>query len=188
MFTDKTRRARTADAPGPGRGTARTRGLRGRLALSVLAGAMAVGSAALTGIPAASADTGMTVTMGTPTVSARLLVTVPVSVVCADIPGGLVTTYDNVTVTISQASSSGVSTATGQLEGGSFFSTSGLFTCDGTTVNNFTFSLVASSPFHGGPAVATVTTVHDVATDPYCLWCAGASESGQLGPIAVTVK
>lgn len=144
--------------------------------------------AVLPGVPAASADTGISVTLGTPTVSARLLVTVPVSVVCSDIPGTISTEDDMVTVNIQQAAGQGVATATGQIMGGTFAGNAGLFTCDGSTINNFTMSLVADSPIHGGQAVATVTAAHVVSTDPYCGWCGTVGESTTLGPETVLVK
>lgn len=112
--------------------------------------------AALVPVSAGASAGDMTVTTVTRLqLTNRVLVAVPVSVVCTDFPG-LTATFDDVTVAIKQAS--GHSTADGR---GELFGGGGnlLFTCDGTTVNRFVVPVLTnpgSSPFHGGPAIATV--------------------------------
>jgi hypothetical protein len=126
----------------------------------------------------ASADNGVTITVGKPSLTAKLLVNVPVSVVCAPIQGSTTVINDELDVTISQAASKSVSTGTSQMFGGYFYSTAGLFVCDGSTVNTFDAAVQpspGSGPFHGGQAIITVNAYHG--TD-------AGSESGQLGPQA----
>jgi hypothetical protein len=87
-----------------------------------------------TGIPSASAQPSMTITVGKPTVTARILVTVPVTIVCASLPDPN-TAEDDVSVSIEQASGrTTVSTGSGSVDGGPFSPSGGqpFLTCDGS--------------------------------------------------------
>jgi hypothetical protein len=114
----------------------------------------------------ASASGGMTVaTATTIPLTNRVLVSVPVSVVCTDI-AGLTPFFDQIKVDVSQANGRSVSHGSGGITASSGFTTTftPLFTCDGTTVNSFVVPVVADTggtPFHGGPAVVTVSTLRE---------------------------
>jgi len=143
-----------------------------------------------TGLPSASADSGMTVALGQPTLTSRLLVTVPVTVVCDPLSDP--TYSDDVYVSIQQASGRSVSTGSGRVDGGpqSMGPSAPVFTCDGTTQNAISVSVVpdiGSSPFHGGPAIFQVYASHSAGTCSY--YCVvTATESGHVGPISVNLK
>src|SRR5882757_2407257 len=121
--------------------------------LAVVAVALA---AALGPVSAGAAGGSITANMATSLeLSAKILVTVPVTVVCTDIPG-LTPFSDAVSVSIEQAHGSTTSHGSGVLEGGS--GSPLLLTCDGTTVNTIIINVLADtngSPFKTGAAIAT---------------------------------
>ncbi len=115
-----------------------------------LAGAIVAGLL-LTAVSAAPADAATnTITVGSVTLTARVLVMVPVTVVCDPLPG---TEFDSfLGVTVTQASGKAVAT------GHTFNETFGapLFTCDSVTQNHFVVDVFPDSgspPFHGGGAI-----------------------------------
>jgi hypothetical protein len=107
---------------------------------------------------AASATTN-TVTVGSGTLTGRILITVPVTVVCDPLPGNYVDT--NIGVTVQQANGKQVATASG----GQFtvLPTPSPLTCDGVTPNTVEIQARPDGgiPFHGGTAFVTATFTYD---------------------------
>jgi hypothetical protein len=131
-------------------------------------------------------------TVGKPTVSARILVTVPVTVVCASLPDPN-TALDQVSVSIEQASGrTTVSTGSGSVSGGPFSPSGGqpFLTCDGSTQNIVVVKVLpdsGSGPFHTGLAIFTVNATHvSGSCTPFCQ--ATGSESAQFGPASVRMR
>ena len=117
-----------------------------------LAGAITAGIllTVLSAVPAGAATN--TITLGPATLTDRVLITVPVTVVCDPLPpGGF---FSGLIVTVTQASGQAVAT-------GSFINESedsSIFTCDSVTQNDFVvhvFPDPGSPPFHGGGACQT---------------------------------
>jgi hypothetical protein len=132
---------------------------------------------ALSAAPASA--TTNSVTIGSPvTLTNRVLVTVPVTVVCdpiADI--GTSTLF----VTVTQAS--GQAVATGSAIDQAFPPQPPLFTCDSVTQNNFVMNILpdmGSPPFHGGGAIVQVFFSIFSFTS--------GSETGSSGPTPVTIR
>src|SRR3954447_8028301 len=104
-------------------------------------------AAAAAGVTFASgsavATSGMELSVGRPTLEARVLVEVPTNVVCQSL-GSDTTLVDSVTVRLSQASGRSVSTGSGTVAGGPFspFGGVGFLTCDGSTQNSVTVSVL----------------------------------------------
>jgi hypothetical protein len=141
-------------------------------------------------ISSGSAANAMTIKTSTVTVTARLLLTIPVKVVCAPLPDTAIA--DDVSVSIEQANSkTTISSASTFLAGGpGSFEVQNplLFTCDGTTKNTVKFSMVGSGPFHAGAAIITIDASHTAGTCQSPRFCqTTGSESAQLGPVAVTL-
>jgi len=141
-------------------------------------------------IPSASAQPSMTITVGKPTLAARILVTVPVTIVCAALPDPS-TALDEVSVSIEQASGRTVSTGSGEVSGGPFSPSGGqpFLTCDGSTQNIVAVTVLPASgsgPFHGGPAIFTISATHASGScTPFCQET--GSESAQFGPASVSI-
>jgi hypothetical protein len=153
--------------------------------LSVLGAASIVLASAVVDVSQASADAGVVITIGKATLTNRLLVNIPVTVVCAAIPGAD-TEFDLVQVSLQQAVAKSVSSGSGSLSGGSFDGNAGLFTCDGLTANTFNVSFIpgsGSGPFKGGGAILTVNASHTTEDCPFC--GVVASEGTQLGPQSI---
>jgi hypothetical protein len=158
-------------------------------ALSSVFVATVLFATAMFGLAASSAGaTGiMTITVGTPTVTNKLLVTVPVQVVC-DAQNGDPTEMDLVHVDLSQANGKTVTTGSGQVAGGpgDFFTNNvGPFlTCDGKTVNNVAVTVLGNGQYKGGGAIITVNASQSVGTG--CSFgCVTASESATVGPTGI---
>jgi hypothetical protein len=137
----------------------------------------------------AGASGSVTVTIGGPIqVTNRLLVSVPVNVVCDPLSGDTVL-VDRVSVQLQQANGKTVSQGSASVEGGPFspFLGSPFLTCDGSTVNTVTVKIVGSGPFHGGKAIATASATHTVGTCSF--FCSPTdTESGVVGPSGVNVR
>jgi hypothetical protein len=124
-----------------------------------------------------------TVAIGSPvTVTDRILVAVPVTVVCDPLPN--TPFVSEVSVTVEQASGSSVSTGTGQA--------GPALTCDGITHNALIVNLTpnpGSGPFHGGGAIVRASFFYATAVScgPNCFFME-ADESGRTGPTAVSVR
>ena len=120
-----------------------------------LAGAIVVGIllTALSAAPAGAATN--TITIGSPVIlTDRVLVTVPVTVVCDPLPG---TAFDSsLAVFVTQAS--GRAVATGHVIEET--SPTPVFTCDGVTQNHSVLQVFpdgGSPPFHGGGAIVNAS-------------------------------
>jgi hypothetical protein len=141
----------------------------------------------------AAATSGLDVSVGRPSLEARLLVEVPTTVVCQSL-GGDTTLVDSVTVSLWQASGRDISTGSGRVQGGPFSLSGGtaFLTCDGSTQNRVVVSVLpdsGSGPFHGGPAVITVDASHAVGTCMFPGFCqTTASESDHIGPSSIKIS
>lgn len=132
----------------------------------------------LTFLSVTSADAATnTVTIGSVTLVNRVMVEVPVTVVCDPFQAD----YGDVSVFVTQANGRQVATGSSYLE--SFPPEPLLLTCDGVTQNHFVLDVFPDSgspPFHGGPAIASagfsVTSF------------SGGSESGSTGYTSVTIR
>jgi hypothetical protein len=159
--------------------------------LALAAAALApIGLAATSQAPAAFAENGMTLSVGTPALTSRTLLSVPVTVVCAPLTDP--TLDDTVSVSVQQANGRSVSTGSTTVSGGPF-SLSGdnpFLTCDGVTKNVVTVSVLPDSgigPFHGGGAIFTVQAFHSAGTCSF--FCqATSSESAKVGPTSIGIK
>ena len=146
-----------------------------------LAGAIGAAGILLTTLSAAPASaTTNTITIGPVTLTDRVLVTVPVTVVCD--PLGTVTDQFQNSLSVSVTQASGQAVATGSLD---ILTVSPqlIFTCDGVTQNHVVadvFPAAGSPPFHGGPAIISASFgVFDFATQ--------TGEGGSTGNLSVTI-
>jgi hypothetical protein len=119
-----------------------------------LAGAIGLGLLlVIIGTSAARATTN-TITVGSKaTLSSRLLISVPVTVVCDPLTDTFIDSF--VSVNVQQANGRQIATASGFASGGPAF-----LTCDGVTQNQVVVQATpnaGSPPFHGGPALVTAS-------------------------------
>ena len=109
---------------------------------------------------AASAATN-TVTVGSSgTLTSRILIKVPVTVVCDPLPDSFVAS--SVSISVQQANGKQISTATGFLS--SITPAPSLLTCDGVTQNTVVVTATldaGSGPFHGGAAIVIANFFYD---------------------------
>jgi hypothetical protein len=158
----------------------------------VFAALAPIGLVATTQAPDAYADNGMTITVGTPMLTSRLLLTVPVSVVCAPLPDTPIS--DFVSVSVEEAYGRSVSTGSATVGGGpgSVYGGNTFLTCDGVTQNVVMLSVLpdsGSGPFHGGGAIFTVQASHAAGTCEFPGFCqATGSEGAQVGPTSIHIK
>jgi len=111
----------------------------------------------------AGASGSVTVSVGSPIqVTNRVMVSVPVKVVCDPLAGD--TFVDRVYVQVQQANGRDVSSGSASFEAGpgSPFKGAPFLTCDGSTVNTVTVNVVGNGPFHGGGAIVTAAATHTV--------------------------
>ena len=135
----------------------------------------------------AQADSNLTATVGKATLTARILIDVPVDVVCAPLGGTYVVT-DLVSVSIQEAVGKSVSSGSGQVAGGSMYGGPALFTCDGSTVNVVTVPVLpaaGSGPFKNGKAIITVNVFHSTDNCQYGGCGGGGSAGATIGPEAI---
>src|SRR5262249_14279191 len=132
---------------------------------------------------------------GTPIqVTNRLLVSVPIQVVCQPIGNpGDITLNDSVSVSLSQANGNSVSTGSAMVSSGPFSpqnpTGTGMFTCDGSTVNQLTLQDLGNSTFHGGGAILTASAFHSVGICIFQDFCqSSGNESASVGPVAVQLR
>jgi hypothetical protein len=114
---------------------------------------LAAASVAACGATTATAQ-GMTVSLGSPSLSARASITEPVTVSCSPFDPSLMLFQEGISVSVEQASGQGIAHASGT----SFAALPTLlFPCDGSQNTILVTALAdpASRPFHGGPAVFT---------------------------------
>ena len=124
-----------------------------------LAGAIGLGLLLVfMGASAAGAATN-TITVGsTATLSSRLLISVPVTVVCDPLTDSFIDA--SVSVNVQQASGRQIAHASGTLLATAFAGSTNFLTCDGVTQNNVVVQATPDSgspPFHGGPALVTAS-------------------------------
>lgn len=140
----------------------------GARVLSVLGIVLAVALAPVSA--SATSDSMMVTTPASLHLTAKVLVTVPVRVTCADLQApGLVAMQDQISVSIEQAHGRTISHGGASLVGGPMIGpTALLLVCDGTTVNTFDVNVLADtsgSPFKSGPAVVTTSASRLYCTD-----------------------
>ncbi len=147
--------------------------LIGTVGLSILIAALTA-----TGANAAT----NTIAIGSPvTVTDRILVAVPVTIVCDPLPNTPFET--DVHVTLEQASGSSVSTGTG--------GSGGPLTCDGVTQNALVVDVTpdsGSGPFHGGGAIVRASFFYATAVScgPNCFFMFNSEfGSSPLTPISL---
>jgi len=158
-----------------------------RRLISVLVGVPFAFAIALAWASPASASTPMSVSVGRPiTVTNKLLISVPLTVVCDPLPN--IPFQDLVSVQVTQARGKSVRHAQGFFTGAS----QPYLTCDGPTQNQLTVLAMpdpTSGPFGPGPAILTASAVHQTAEScgfPGC-FTNFQSESGSTGPIPVSL-
>lgn len=159
-----------------------------RRLITLLAGVPLAFVLALAPSTPAFASTPVTVSVGAPiTVTNKLIISVPVTVVCDPLPN--ISVQDIVSVQVTQARGKSVSHAVGFFSGPS----QPYLTCDGTTSNEMTILAMpdaTSGPFGAGPAVLTAMATHETATScgfPGC-FTNFQFESGSIGPVPVSLR
>jgi hypothetical protein len=127
-------------------------------ALVAILGATAA-SGAVVGAAAAAAQ-GMTISLGAPTLSSRVLITEPVTVSCPPFDPSLTYFQGDVTVTAEQASGREIVSGSGSLAASLIGSSNPLpFACDGSqqTLSIPVLANAMGSPFHGGSVVLSAS-------------------------------
>ena len=115
-------------------------------------------SVALFAATAVAAQAAMTVTVGSPAaLTARVGVTVPITVSCDPWDASLTQFSASIFVNVEQAAGNAIAFGSGGLSSG--FPGPELFTCDGSahTFDVTALANTASSPFRGGAAVVTAS-------------------------------
>jgi hypothetical protein len=118
-------------------------------------------AAAAFGLATTGAASAMTATVGEPELSAKVLITVPVTVSCDPVSPGLVVFSQSVSVLVEQASGRDIARGTASVFAS--FPQPLLFACNGTPTT-LSVSVLADPngpPFHGGRAVVRVTATAD---------------------------
>lgn len=149
----------------------------------------AVVVAATTLLATAGVAQAMTITLGTPDLSSRILVNVPVTVTCSPFDPSLVFFSANVNVRVEQAA--GQKIAFGQGGVGGFLPVLP-FACDGTpyTVTVPVLANTAGAPFHGGAAVFSVTGSANAGTpcSPGSTNCFTSPFASQFADVTTTLN
>jgi hypothetical protein len=156
--------------------------MRKTLCLSVVALAAAV----LASI--AAAEPGMTIRLGTPDLSSRVSIAVPVIVSCSPVDPSLTLFQEGVSVSVEQASGSAIAHGSGYIE--AFDESTLLFPCDDAehTVLVHVLADPAGPPFHGGPAVfsAFAGTTAGTPCGPSCYYNY-VFQGASVGPTTLTM-
>ena len=138
-------------------------------------------------ISAAAADSALTLRLGTPDLSARVLITVPVIVSCSPFDPSLTLFSESVNVSVVQASGTRIATGSGSLMS---FLPPLPFVCDDTehTVAVNVLANATGPPFHGGSAVFTASAgvAAGVSCGPNCFFNI-VGQSGQIGPTTLNM-
>jgi hypothetical protein len=119
--------------------------------------ALTIAAAAL--VPISGAASGFTLTAGSPRLTDRTLITMPVTVSCPAIDPTVATFIFNETVTVNAQQPAGRSFATASGTAFGSQTSSLIFPCDGSSTV-LTVSMLANPsgpPFHGGPAIFTLS-------------------------------
>lgn len=139
-------------------------------------------------VPAANA---MTISLGSAQLTDRLAVTEPVTVSCSPFDPSLALVSEDLTVSVQQAS--GRTIAHGSASNYSF-APDYLFACDNsqTTIPVTVLADTAGGPFHGGPALITVSAHAGAATPCWpgsttCFTDPGAMQSVSAGPTSLNL-
>jgi hypothetical protein len=140
---------------------------------------------------AATADSGMTMSLGSPNLLSRVAVSVPVTVSCSPFDPSLTLFSEGVSVSVAQASGTAIAHGSGFINSFSFGSGfTPLFPCDnaGHTVTVNVFADPTGPPFHGGPAVfsASAGASAGLSCGPGC-FSNTFSETANLGPTTLTM-
>jgi hypothetical protein len=136
----------------------------------------------------ASASGSLTVSLGSPLqVTNRVMVTVPVHVVCDPLTGD--TAVDRVYVQVQQANGKSISSGSATIEAGpvSPYRGTPFLTCDGSTVNTVNVNVVGNGPFHGGGAIVTAAATHSVG---FCSFFCQITdtETAAIGPMGAQLR
>ncbi|HEY2201294.1 MAG TPA: hypothetical protein VGH56_05370 [Solirubrobacteraceae bacterium] len=105
----------------------------------------------------------MTLSLGAPQLSAKVLISEPVTVTCSPFDPSLILTSQDINLQVEQASGQGIAYGTATAFG---FSPMVLFPCDNNS-HTLVFNVLANTagqPFHGGPAAFTATAGANAAT------------------------
>lgn len=140
----------------------------------------------------ASAAGAATLSLGTPSLTSRVAITEPVTVTCSPFDPSLTLFSENITVQVQQAAGRAIARASGGQFG---FLPNLLFPCDGTpTTIPVTMSADPTGPpFHGGPAVFTVSVGAGAGTPCFpgsttCFTSPTAGQSAAAGPTALNLR
>lgn len=146
---------------------------------------------ALAPLPARAAGT-LTITIGPKiTLTNRLLIRIPVTIVCDPLPNTPV--YSSVGADIQQASGKQINRGYGYIYNDIRENSPPTWTCDGVTKNLIILELLPDSnsgPFHGGPAIIRVQAAYQTAAlcgSNYC-WSDLQTDYADTGFISVTIK
>jgi hypothetical protein len=133
----------------------------------------------------------MTISPGTPSLTGRVAITVPVTVTCSAFDPSLTLTSENINVQVQQAAGKSIA------HGSSFtmnFLSALLFPCDGsqTTVPVTIYADPAGPPFHRGPAVFTSVASAGASTPCFpgsttCFTTPSASQTASTGPVEINI-
>lgn len=138
---------------------------------------------------AASAASAMTMTIGDPSLTAKVLVSVPITASCSAFDPSLTPVSSSASVSIEQATGKAIARGSASLF--TFAPTPLLFPCDGAnhTVGMDVLADAAGGPFRRGQAVMRASAFSGAAQScgPNCFF-GGSSQSATVGPTAVKIR
>ena len=141
-------------------------------------------------IPAAAMASTFTLSTGTPSLTDKTLITLPVTVTCSIDPAVANYIFDeSISATVQQPAGRSFATGTGVLFG---YQANPVFLCDGST-KTVTIAMLANPagpPFHGGPAILTVGVSVTAGFEAFPGCGCGPitfSDSSRVGPMWVTL-
>ena len=129
----------------------------------------------------------MTVSLGSPSLTSRLLVTVPVTVTCSPFDPSLTVFSESIGASVEQAS--GRAIAHGFTQQLVFSVPATLFTCDGsaTTIPVQVPADTSSVPFHGGNAIVSASAGASAGTCFGTSCFGNTSQFASVGPVSVRI-
>jgi len=115
-------------------------------------------AAVIAGSTAAVASAGMRMTVGSPTLSGKVLITVPLTITCSPFDPSLTLISSGAFVSVEQADGQAIAHGFGSV-GGSMGASQIAYSCDNTPQSVPVLVQANSSgpPFHGGPASFTIS-------------------------------
>jgi hypothetical protein len=127
----------------------------------------------------------LAVSVGSPSLSARVLVTVPVTVSCSPFDPSLTVFSESIGATVEQAS--GRAIARGSSQRFAFTPAPLLFACDGstTTIPVEVSADTTGVPFHGGNAIVSASASASAGTCFGTVCFGNTSQFGSAGPVSV---